>query len=246
MDVNLYDYYYKSVSLIICDICGSIFLRLMKADDLFKKGLNELNIPCYPEQIRAFMTFLSELKKWNGAYNLTALKTDEDIVIKHFLDSLLYLRTLPAGTLKLVDAGTGAGFPGIPIKIIMPGIDLTLIESSKKKAAFLRHIIRSLKLSSVTVLEQRLESLGKEYESTFDVIVSRATFSIKEFLKLAGPYIKEGGILVLNKGPKAAKEIRDSGAENAVRDILHVRLPFTHAERQLLVLECKNRPYGKM
>ncbi|MDO9027504.1 MAG: 16S rRNA (guanine(527)-N(7))-methyltransferase RsmG [Candidatus Roizmanbacteria bacterium] len=229
------------------------------------------------------MAFLSELKKWSRAYNLTALKTDEDIIIKHFLDSLLYLKaidlivpltptlsptlrergellkvlshkgrgdflTFPpplmgggegegesSYSLKIADVGTGAGFPGIPIKIIKPEIEITLIEPSRKKAAFLRHIIRVLKLNNIHVLEQRLENLGRAYEKTYDVILSRAVFKIKDFLKKACPYVKENGILILSKGPKVSEEIK---GVNAIKKILKLELPFVKAQRNLLILRC--------
>ncbi|MEW6215889.1 MAG: 16S rRNA (guanine(527)-N(7))-methyltransferase RsmG, partial [Nitrospirota bacterium] len=98
------------------------------------------------EQLSAFMTYLSELKRWNKAYNLTSLSKDEDIIIKHFLDSLLYLKAIPDGEIKIADVGSGAGFPGIPLKIIRPEIEMYLIEPSRKKSAFLRHIIRQVGL----------------------------------------------------------------------------------------------------
>ncbi len=189
------------------------------------------------------MTFLSELKKWNKAYNLTSLKTDEDIIINHFIDSLLYIRVIPEGMLKLADIGTGAGFPGIPLKIIRPEIDITLVESSRKKTAFLRHIIRILGIKTIKIMEQRLEALGKEYEKIYDIIVSRATFDIKKFLKIACPYIRKNGKLVLNKGPKVSRELRELEkhlfARDKVKEIHRIQLPFVNAERNLIVLECK-------
>ena len=211
----------------------------MNNEELLKKGLNELNIECSVDQISAFMTFLAELKKWNKAYNLTALKSDRDIVIKHFLDSLLYLKAIPEGILTLADAGAGAGFPGIPLKIVRPELDLTLIESSRKKAAFLRHISRQLGLENSTVLETRLEGLGKEYEQQYDIIVTRATFSIKDFLKMACPYVKKDGKLILSKGPKISEELEEPSNNNKnIHEILKVRLPYEEAQRNLVVLRC--------
>ncbi|GMR03281.1 MAG: hypothetical protein BMS9Abin21_111 [Thermodesulfovibrionia bacterium] len=203
---------------------------------LLKEGLAELGFSYSEEQIHAFMTFLFELKKWNRAYSLTALKTDKDIIIKHFLDSILYLKVIPAHAIKLADAGTGAGFPAIPIKIIRPAIDITLIESSRKKTAFLRHIIRVLKLEGVSILNKRVEALGKDYEKTYDVIISRATFKVKDFIKIASPYIKENGRLVLSKGPKITEEIKDLKQESLTKKT--VRLPFINNERTLLVIKC--------
>ncbi|MBI4710376.1 MAG: 16S rRNA (guanine(527)-N(7))-methyltransferase RsmG [Nitrospirae bacterium] len=248
----------------------------MTPDKLLIKGLTELGLSCTDVQTDAFMTLLSELKKWNKAYNLTALKTDDDIIIKHFLDSVLYLKAIgesvkgqinnienviPAeagiqrssslldsrlrgndhleylqySQLSIADAGSGAGFPGIPIKIIRPEIKITLIESSRKKTAFLRHIIRLLKLENISVLEQRVENLGAEYRKAFDIIVSRATFKVTDFLKTAYPYVKDNGRLVLSKGPGALEEIE--GIE-AVQKIMKLKLPLAGDERNLIILKC--------
>jgi len=212
----------------------------MQTKEIFKQSLAETGIELSVAQFDLFNTFLTELKKWNRAYNLTALRKDREIVIKHFIDSLLYMKAIPPGPLKLADPGTGAGFPGIPIKIARPEIELTLIESSRKKASFLRHIIRVLKLDSVHVLEQRLENLGHEYEGVFDIIVSRAAFSVKDFLNMAGPYIQKDGILLISKGPMVSEELEDL-RENpspgcSVKETLKLQLPFNKAERNLITL----------
>lgn len=210
--------------------------------DILNKGLNELNISCSEEQVRSFLVYLSELKKWNRAYNLTALKTDEDIIIKHFLDSLLYIKVIPDGTLRLADAGSGAGFPGMAIKIARPEIELTLIEPSRKKASFLRHILRTLKLSSADVLQNRIEGLGNEYLGHFDIIASRATFGINEFLTMACLYVRRNGKLILNKGPGISEELKEgaaASAKSAVKEIFSLQLPFKQARRYLIVLSCK-------
>ena len=119
------------------------------------------------------------------------------------------MKILPGGTLRLADAGSGAGFPGIPLKIMRPELDITLIESSRKKTAFLRHIIRLLQLGKTEVLEERIEKLGQDYDKKFDVLVSRATFSIKEFIDVACPYVKTGGMLLLSKGPGLSEELKE-------------------------------------
>ena len=142
--------------------------------------------------------------------------------------------------LKVADAGTGAGFPGIPIKIMRPDIDITLIESSRKKSVFLRHIIRILKLNRVSVLNNRIESFGKHYEKTYDVIVSRATFKIKDFLKKACPYIKEDGWLVVSKGPKVSEEtnfLDKVHRQSVMKEV--ITLPFIKAKRTLLMFQCQ-------
>jgi 16S rRNA (guanine527-N7)-methyltransferase len=211
----------------------------MNPKELLDKGVQEIGFPCSKKEISSFMTFLSELKKWNKTYNLTALKTDNDIIIKHFLDSILYLKAFPEWRLKVADAGSGAGFPGIPIKIIRPDINVTLIESSRKKATFLRHIVRLLKLTEISVIEERIENLGDEYKKSFDIVVSRATFKIKGFVEIARPYLKDNGLLVISKGPKLKEELDEMPYDGChVESILNLQLPFIKDERNLTLLKC--------
>lgn len=201
------------------------------SESVLIKGLKELSLPFAPAQIRAFMTYLSELKKWNKAYNLTSLKTDEDIIIKHFFDSLLYLRALPEGEVTVMDVGSGAGFPGIPLKVMRPGIMMYLVEPSRKKAGFLRHISRTLALDSIEVVEKRIEELKSP---TVDVAVTRALFGIKEFIEKASPHVKEGGRLILSKGPKVKEELKAIMGTHC--EVLTLSLPATHIKRFVVLI----------
>ncbi|GAB4543212.1 MAG: hypothetical protein Fur0020_12690 [Thermodesulfovibrionia bacterium] len=211
----------------------------MTPEGLFKKGLVRIGLSSSKEEIDVFMTYLNELKRWNRAYNLTGLRRDEDIIIKHFLDSLLYLKAIPEGELSIADVGSGAGFPGIPIKILRPEIELFLIESSKKRAAFLRHIVRLLHLNKTIVYQTRIEKLNKEDRGRYDIIVSRATFKIEEFIKKACPYVKKGGFLVLSKGEGLYEEIKDAPyIEPLIKRVINTSLPFINAVRNLVVLDC--------
>ncbi len=216
----------------------------MNAEELLKKGLKEIRISCSEKQIQAFVTYLLELKKWNSIHNLTALKTDSDIISRHFLDSLLYLKAMPDERIRLADAGTGAGFPGIPIKIARPETHVALIEPVRKKAAFLRHVIRRLKLNDITVLAKRLEHLGKEHEHRYRIIVTRAVFPLRDFLEAACPYAAENGRIIASKGPKVFDELKEAEGypylRNSVKEIHRLRLPFGHDERNLVVMECRN------
>lgn len=204
-----------------------------------------MGYPCTGGQTHAFMIYLAELRKWNRAYNLTALVTDDDIVRKHFLDSLLFLKAMPAdlSAMKIADAGSGAGFPGIPIKIMRPEADITLLEPSRKKTAFIRHMVRTLHYTAgITVLEKRLERLGKKYERSFDFILSRATFSIGDLLEKACPYVREKGRLVLSKGPRAFDEIDSLESSQRKRIERVLRLGIMELERNLLILACPPSP----
>jgi 16S rRNA (guanine527-N7)-methyltransferase len=204
--------------------------------ELLKKGLAELGLAPSGEQIHAFMTYLSELKKWSRAYNLTGIKKDEDIIIKHFLDSLLYLKAIPAGEMRVADIGSGAGFPGIPLKIIRPDMEMYLIEPSGKKSAFLRHIIRHLKLRNIEVIEERIEDVrvNKKISSPVDIAVTRALCDSREFINKASHIVRQGGTLVLSKGPKVKEEINT--LTDVTYDLLIVSLPLSEIKRHLVVV----------
>ncbi|MBI4824142.1 MAG: 16S rRNA (guanine(527)-N(7))-methyltransferase RsmG [Nitrospirae bacterium] len=201
-----------------------------KANILITKGLREIGITVMPKQVSSFISYLSLIKKWQKAYSLTSLKTDEDIVIKHFLDSCLYLKALPEGSLSLADVGSGAGFPGIPIKIMRPELNVYLIEPSKKKSAFLRHTIRALGLKGITVIEQRVEDMKNV---RFDIAVTRALWSINEFIAKASPIVKDRGILVISKGPKVKEEI---GEIRVDYEMMPAKLPLSQAKRYLVII----------
>ncbi len=207
-----------------------------KPEELIKSGLMELGLIPSEKQINAFITYLFELKRWNKAYNLTGLKKDEDIVVKHFLDSLLYLKAMPGGEIKVADIGSGAGFPGIPIKIIRPEIEMYLIEPSRKKSAFLRHIIKELQLKKIEVIEKRIEQIKGILESplSVDVAVTRALFGIKEFIKRTSHIVKQGGKLILNKGPKVNEEIK--ALKDIRYEILILNLPLSDIKRNIVIV----------
>lgn len=205
--------------------------------ELLTDGLIESGIAPSEEQINAFLTYLSELKKWSKAYNLTGLKKDEDIVIKHFLDSLLYLKAMPAGRIKVADVGSGAGFPGLPMKIVRPELETYLIEPTGKKCIFLRNIIRQLDLKNIEVIEKRVEevNVNQELASPVDIAVTRALFNIKEFIKKASHIVKKEGLLILNKGPKVKEELK--ALRDFKYDLLTVNLPLSDIKRHLVIIQ---------
>lgn len=207
-------------------------MSTLSFETLFKKGLKELSLPVRSEQVRAFMTYLEELKRWNRAYNLTSIRKDEDIIIKHFLDSLLYLKALPEGNIVVMDVGSGAGFPGIPLKIVRPEIRLYLVEPSRKKAGFLIHMVKTLRLEDTEVIEKRIEDVsGIEV----DVALTRALFDIWDFYKKAYHLLKEGGRLILSKGPKFEEETKQiKGKLNF--ETLKLRLPLKDIYRYIVIV----------
>jgi 16S rRNA (guanine527-N7)-methyltransferase len=209
---------------------------MKEPSDLLRKGLDTLGIPHTEEQVGAFSVYLAELRKWNRAYNLTGLHSDRDIVIKHFLDSLLFLKVLPREAHSVADIGSGAGFPGVPMKIMRPGLGMILVEPSQKKVLFLDHILRTLHLEGVEVFRGRIEDING---LRVDAAVTRALFRIGEFVGKAERILNENGVLILSKGPRADEELRDIAGRDVKRQ--DMVLPFQNSTRHLIII--RKTPY---
>lgn len=178
-----------------------------------------------------FLLYLSELKKWNKAYNLTALRDDKDIIIKHFFDSLLFMKVFPGTPIgNVCDVGSGAGFPGVPIGIVRPDIHITLVEPSRKKCAFLKNIKQLLSLNNIKIVEARIEDVR---DSCFNIVVTRALFSIDEFMAKTKHVVVKGGFLIVNKGPKYKEEL-DKIPDSTRFVHVPVVLPLTSLQRHLI------------
>jgi 16S rRNA (guanine527-N7)-methyltransferase len=170
---------------------------------LLTAGAQKLGISLSDEQADIFLVYLVELEKWNRKINLTAIRNEQDIVIKHFLDSLSYLKGFePALGCRLLDMGSGAGFPAVPIKIAHPEISITMVEAVHKKASFLRHIARIIKLPEIVVVDKRTDELPDSHHRAYDVVTARAFANIKMALFEGAPFLKTGGLVVLSRGPE--------------------------------------------
>jgi 16S rRNA (guanine527-N7)-methyltransferase len=206
---------------------------------LLINGAEQLSIALTIEQVNSLFIYLAELKKWNQKMNLTAIRDEQDIIIKHVLDSLSYLRGFDtARSQRLLDIGSGAGFPAIPIKITHPEIAIILVESIKKKASFLRHIIRTLKLANVEVIDKRIEDLSKTYHGVIDIITARAFADMKSVVSTGLPFLKPGGLMVLSRGPKemlSTKELEEYPVTLEKR--LEFSLPHSDYQRALWVFK---------
>ena len=199
-------------------------------------------------QVAAFERYEEELLAWNEIFNLTAIRDREGIRTKHFLDSLsslLVMRDLPPN--RLVDVGTGAGFPGIPLKIAVPEMRLTLVESVGKKAEFCRHLIETLGLERVEVLACRAEEIGQarernEYRERFDWAVGRAVASLPVLSEYLLPLVRIGGCMLAQKGESGPQETQAS--EKAFRllggrlkTVQKLNLPTVAEDRYLVVVD---------
>lgn len=209
------------------------------------EGINRLGYSVTPEEVSQLLVYLEALKQWNTKINLTAIRDERGIIIRHFLDSLAGLAVLPAqnsstAPCKVMDVGTGAGFPGLPIKICRPKILLTLLEPRKKKAAFLHFVCGQLGLTGVNILTERLEVLVKQpqYQEGYDILMSRA-LKVSEFLGLASSLLHANGRLVLWTTQVGGALLHESKGLSVWKPprVISYRLPFEDVERNLIVLE---------
>jgi len=171
---------------------------------LLKAGAAQLSVALSEEQLGQFETYFQELADWNQRANLTAIIEYEDVQVKHFLDSLticLTAREHLAGPVRVMDVGAGAGLPGLALKLAFPDIKLALVESAKKKAAFLHHIVEKLGLEDVSIYTGRAEELAREKDlrDAFDLVAVRSLAKLPLLLEFSLPFCKPGGRLVALK-----------------------------------------------
>ena len=161
-------------------------------------------------KIRLFSTHAIELIKWTQKINITTITDPIEVASNHFLDSLVPAQFIPPEA-AVLDIGSGGGFPGIPLKVLLPELSVTLIDASRKKVSFLKHVIRTLKLDNIEALHIRAEDLANHpsYINRFDVIISRALSSLDFFVRLALPLLADGGVIIALKGEVDQTELDD-------------------------------------
>ncbi len=214
-------------------------------DTLAQMTRKLLNVEMAPEHWKAFQTYAASLLEWNTHTNLTAITNPQEIETKHFLDSLTLTRVLrPVLEMNVVDVGTGAGFPGLPLKVMYPQIRLTLIEATGKKTAFLEHVTQLLNLRDVRVIHERAEMCGQqtEHREQYDLAVARAVSLLPALLEYLLPLCRVGGTCIAYKGESAPQEAAQ--AESALRilggklkRLVPVELPGVAETRYLVVVE---------
>jgi 16S rRNA (guanine527-N7)-methyltransferase len=208
------------------------------------EAANVLGIALGDRETSLFAAYYGELLAWNNKINLISAKSERDIIIKHFIDSLTLLPYIKDETCRVLDIGSGAGFPGIPLKIAVSSLKVFLLESSRKKTSFLKHVIRSLDLTDAVVIHNRAELLMEDesYRGSFQVVTSRATFKLPEFLRMGAFFLAPKGSLIAMKGNLSDQELRDANEMShslgleciGSRDLT---LPITGDFRRIIIYE---------
>jgi 16S rRNA (guanine527-N7)-methyltransferase len=218
-------------------------LKKVDSKMTLQAALAELDITIDSAQEERLLCFLDELLRWNQSINLTAITNRDEALVKHLVDSLTLLPLL-RGDETLLDMGSGGGLPGLPLKIVMPGLSLTSIDAVAKKISFQKHVIRTFALTGAVARHGRLEELGREsaLAGHFDLVVARAFASLADCVRLARPFLQPGGKLIAMKGPEGEREVLAaektlSGAGFSLQQIDRLDLPGGNGERTLITLE---------
>lgn len=218
---------------------------------LLKKEMKEIGIEITDKQIEQFFLYMNILLEWNEKINLTAIVEPKEIIQKHFIDSATIVKYLNNAK-NLIDIGTGAGFPGIPIKILKPEIEVVLLDSLNKRILFLKELISKLELKNIKAIHSRAEEAGKnkEYREKFDIVVSRAVANMSTLSEYTIPFIKIKGIGIYMKGSEVDDELEQSKRAinvlgGKIKTIDKFKLPNSDIKRNNIIIHKIRTTSGK-
>lgn len=217
--------------------------------DEFKEKASNIDVSLNTEQLKCFSKFMDFMIEWNDRVRLTSITEEEEVIDKHFIDSLTALKPqVIKNNHKILDLGTGGGFPGIPLKIINPTIDLTMLDSRLKKIEYLQEVINVFSFENTVAIHGRAEDYGQlpEYREAFDIVVSRAVANLTVLSEYCLPFVKKGGYFIAMKGTKSDEEINE--AKNAIKklggsieEVLEFKLPATDYDRSIILIKKVNK-----
>jgi 16S rRNA (guanine527-N7)-methyltransferase len=220
--------------------------------DLLASGARTFDLDLLPAQLEQFARYADLLIEWNLRFNLTTIVDPREIVIKHFLDSLSAVRSIPPGPIKLIDVGAGAGLPGIPIKLVRPEISLVLLEATRKKCDFLQAVVADLPLSDAQVINARAEEAGRleDHREQYDIAIARAVAEMPTLIEYLLPFVKIGGCAVAQKSKEAAQETQHAAVAivtlgGRVREVTPAVVPELNEARYLIIVEKIDRTPDK-
>jgi len=228
---------------------------LKKDFSQLKKDLNEFGIELTAEMEEQFLLYYNMLIEWNSFMNLTAITDFDEVLKKHFTDSVSLIRAIPdlgEKKYRMIDIGTGAGFPGIPLKIVFSNISVVLLDSLNKRVNFLNEVISNLQLTDITAIHGRAEDFAKnkEYRESFDLCVSRAVANLSTLSEYCLPFVKKNGRFISYKSEKVSEEFETSGKAISVlggeyENQVTFELPDSDIYRNLFIIKKKSATPGK-
>jgi len=212
----------------------------LNLENLLEDGSRELGIELKTGQAAQFLTYLELIKKWNNKINLTSIREDKEIVVKHFLDSLTVSDFINDGS-QVIDIGTGAGFPGVPLSIVRESLKITVLDSRKKRIFFINEVLRELELRNVETAAARAEDSNNGVpRNHYDYVLTRAVGDIEEVLNLSEPYLKSGGKMILMRGKDGMIEMERLNNKNyELLDLRELKVPKSNFRRVLLIISQK-------
>lgn len=217
----------------------------MNSREILREGASQLGFTLGEEQIQKLLTYKDLLSEWNEKVNLTSITDEKEIMIKHFLDSLTcVIKPYIKNRDKVIDVGTGAGFPGIPIHIYYPEIHLTLLDSLQKRIAFLEEVYKNIGIDNIIFQHGRAEDFGAnpKFREKYDVALARAVAQLSVLCEYCLPFVKMGGYFLCQKGPNVDEELIN--AKNAIEllggqfiEKIDIKLPFSDINHNIIIIK---------
>lgn len=208
-------------------------------------GCSQMRIELSEKQVSQFTKYLELLLEWNQKFNLTAITKPKEVIVQHFLDSISTLKfSQVEGQVRILDMGSGAGFPGIPLKIMRPQLQICLVDSVQKKVGFLNEMIEKLDLDYTAAIHARAEDLAKieGHREAYDLVISRAVAELRVLAEYCLPFVRRGGYFISHKGPGAAEEL--DLAKSAINllggkwlETVEAKIPYSERTHNLIIIK---------
>ena len=220
-------------------------MRKLENKTILIDGFKELDLEVSEEMLEKLRIFKDIMLEWNEKINLTAITEEKEVYIKHFLDSATCLSTgyIKEG-MKVIDVGTGAGFPGVPIKILKEDLEMTLLDSLNKRISYLNEVLTRLSLKKAATVHARAEEAGssKAHRGAYDIALSRAVASMNVLCEYCMPFVKVGGFFLCQKGPDIEGELKEAEAAirilgGVVREVKGYKLPYSDIKHNIIIIE---------